>query len=356
MGISFRPVWFDSLGAKSSCTLISTPDVTVLIDPGVAIMQPSFPASDVEKLRWKDLGRRAIEMASTEADVVVISHYHYDHYSPTNMDLYKGKIVLAKNPNEYINESQRKRAEEFYSRICEHFGEVKLESILKAPKVRDYPNPLEEIPIARDKDFGDYNKRRKELLEKGLKLFKKRVEMWNSLPKIPELEFDAIKVIYPEGREFSFGRTKLRFTRPLFHGIEFSTLGWVFSTVIEYEGEKLIHSSDLNGPIIEDYAEWVIREDPDVLILDGPMTYMFGYLLSRTNLNRAIKNVVRIIEESDVKLIIYDHHLLREAKFRKNTKEIWDTARRCGKRVVTAAEFLGKTPKVLECSIKKGER
>jgi predicted metallo-beta-lactamase superfamily hydrolase len=53
-------------------------------------------------------------------------------------------------------------------------------------------------------------------------------------------------------------------------------VGWVFSTVIEHGGQKLIHSSDLNGPIIEDYPEWTIRENPDLLVLDGPMTYMRG--------------------------------------------------------------------------------
>ena len=27
-------VWFDSMGAKSSCLLIETPDVKILVDPG----------------------------------------------------------------------------------------------------------------------------------------------------------------------------------------------------------------------------------------------------------------------------------------------------------------------------------
>lgn len=54
--------------------------------------------------------------------------------------------------------------------------------------------------------------------------------------------------------------------------------------MIEHGGQKLIHSSDLNGPIIEDYPEWIIRENPDLLVLDGPMTYMRGYLLTETTL------------------------------------------------------------------------
>lgn len=49
---TFELVWFDSLGAKSSCALVRTPDVSVLIDPRVAVMQPGFPASWAKKLYW----------------------------------------------------------------------------------------------------------------------------------------------------------------------------------------------------------------------------------------------------------------------------------------------------------------
>ena len=149
---------------------------------------------------------------------------------------------------------------------------------------------------------------------------------------------------FPEGKTFTFGKTRLRFTKPLFHGIEFSRVGWVFSTVIEHGGQKLIHSSDLNGPVIEDYAEWIIQENPDILILDGPMTYMRGYLLTETTPRRAIENAVRILEERDLRLMIYDHHLPREPKFKEVTRRVWEAG---GKKITTAAEFLGKKPAVL---------
>ena len=74
--ITIKPVWFDSLGAKSSCTLVKTPDVKILIDPGIAAMQPSFPAPAAKKREWRDKGREAIKRASKEADIIIISHYH----------------------------------------------------------------------------------------------------------------------------------------------------------------------------------------------------------------------------------------------------------------------------------------
>ena len=105
-------MWFDSFGAKSSCTLVKTPDVVILVDPGAAIMQPSFPASWADKIRWLGEAEAAIRKAGEDADVVVVTHYHYDHYT-RDPAFYEGKLLLAKNPNEYINDSQRKRAERF---------------------------------------------------------------------------------------------------------------------------------------------------------------------------------------------------------------------------------------------------
>jgi len=347
MDIQFKPVWFDSLGAKSSCVLVKTPDISVLIDPGIAAMQKSFPLSAVKKKMLKDKGRKEIKKAAKEADIIVISHYHHDHYFPDDLSIYKNKKIFAKNPNEYINESQRKRAERFYSKLFSRFGSVKLEEIWRVNKIKKYLNPLKELPVAVDKDFGDYNRRKKELFKKGMEWFDGMVEKWKRLPWIPEMKLKEVEIIYPEGKEFGFGKTVLRFTSPLFHGIEFSKLGWIFATVIEYQGKKLIHSSDMNGPVIEDYAEWIIKENPDILILDGPMTYMFGYLLTRINLKRTIENVIKILKNTETELIIYDHHLLREARFREHTQEVWEVARKLNKKIITAAEFLGKTPKVL---------
>ncbi len=322
----FKPIWFDSMGAKSSCIMINT-DIKIVIDPGIAIMHPSFPASKTKKLYWKNIGKKKIKEACQKADVIIISHYHHDHYL-RDLNVYMNKILLVKNPNEYINDSQRIRAEKFFSMFGE-FKKLKLKS-------KEYKEPnLQSMK----KEFGDYSKRRKELLKKGRKWFYKRVEKWKEYEKI--LETKNIK--FPEGKRFKFKKTKIRCTKPFFHGIEFSRVGWIFSTVVEYEGNKIIHSSDINGPIIEDYADWIIKENPDILILDGPPTYMLGYMLNRINLERAIKNVIRIMKETDA-LILYDHHLPRERKFREHTKEIWEYAKKKNKKIMTAAEYVGKKP------------
>ncbi len=340
------PIWFDSLGAKSSCVLVET-DRKILIDPGVAVMHPSFPASSSRKIEWYKKARRKIKEASKGAEIVVVTHYHYDHFTDFDREMYSGKVLLTKNPNEYINDSQRKRAEKFFGNICREFSDGTLGDILEEPREKDFGDPMEDLELAKNMNFGDYTERRNELLEKGRKWFFARAKNWCKYKRIPEFSFENIEVKFIDGRKFKFGKTKVRFTKPFFHGIEFSRVGWVCSVVVEYGGEKLIHTSDLNGPIIEDYADWIISEDPDYLILDGPMTYMLGYTLNLINFRRCISNACRILEESNPKLIIYDHHLPREPKFRERTYEVWELGENLGRRIVTCAELFGLKPAVL---------
>jgi predicted metallo-beta-lactamase superfamily hydrolase len=347
--MEFELVWFDSLGAKSSCTLVRT-DHTILIDPGASRMHPGFPASDEDKKSWHREARKRVLRAASAADVIVVSHYHYDHFTDFEREMYEGKKVFVKNPNEFINDSQRQRAEHFFGNLYRHLAREDLKEVLEDPSPRDYGDPLDDIPEAMSRDFGDYQRRRRELLRKGGRWFQGRARRWSAQKRIPEMRGQDTAVRFADGQSASMGRTRIRFTRPLFHGIEFSRVGWVFSTVIDYEGEKLIHTSDVNGPIVEDYAEWIVEEDPDILILDGPMTYMLGYTLNLINLKRAVNNARRIVEEVDAELIVYDHHLPRESGFRERTREVWDTAAKLGRSVLTAAEVGGRTPVVLQAS------
>ncbi|RLI35588.1 MBL fold metallo-hydrolase [Candidatus Bathyarchaeota archaeon] len=350
--LTFKPIWFDSLGAKSSCTLVETPNIKILIDPGVAVMHPGFPASDLEKWKWYEEAERAIRKASKKAELVIISHYHYDHFIDFDPQIYRGKLIVAKNPNRYINDSQRGRAENFFNNLYQTFGKLDLQEVLKPAKKENFPDPADGLKISLRKDFGDYNERRKQLLKQGKKWFKARAEKWSKTSRIPPLKLDEVEVKFDDVGRLTFEGTEVRFVGPLFHGIEYSRVGWVFATIIEYGGEKLLHTSDLNGPIIEDYAQWIIREKPDILILDGPMTYMLGYTLNLINFQRTLENALEIVEKAECKLIIYDHHLPREPKFYERTKTVWEKARKLGIQIYTASELLGKKPAVLR-SLKK---
>ncbi|MFQ6086128.1 MAG: MBL fold metallo-hydrolase [Candidatus Bathyarchaeia archaeon] len=360
--IEAHVVWFDSMGAKCSSVLVETPEVRILIDPGAAAMQPSFPLPTVEKAYYRSRAFEGISRAAEKADAVIISHYHYDHHTPLSrrvidaVALYSGKTLWAKDPNRYINYSQWLRSRVFYEELCRSFGNIPLKRVERRPEQTDYPDPMDSIPSARDKEYGSYRKRKLELLEKGRKWFEKlSKKVWAARPWISELKFGGLDVKFADGNELRMGGTRINFSPPLFHGIEFDRVGWVFATTIEHGGKKFLHSSDIQGPMIEDYADRIIRENPDILILDGPPTYMLGYMLNRINLNRAVQNLCNIIRETKTNIIIYDHHLPRDRLFKERVKEVYRVGEEEGKRVLTAAEYLGDEPMVLKHSPKSGE-
>ncbi len=71
---------------------------------------------------------------------------------------------------------------------------------------------------------------------------------------------------------------------------------------------------------------------------------MLGYRYSHESLDLAVENMQRILRETDVEKLIIDHHLLRDLNWRERIAAVFDT----GKKVETAAEFLGVGNELLE--------
>jgi len=134
------PVAFDSLGARSMATYVETKDVKIFIDPGVSVSPDrySLPPHKVEIDRhrklWDDI-KKWVALS----DIVIITHYHYDHHNPNEPEIFKNKDIFIKNPREFINESQKHRASYFLVQIedygrnvitadgmCYNFGSTKL--------------------------------------------------------------------------------------------------------------------------------------------------------------------------------------------------------------------------------------
>lgn len=339
--LKFLPIWADSMGAKSYSFFIETPDLKILIDPGCAAMQPSYPMPDDEKRRYRQKVAELLKYFSMKADIIVVTHYHYDHHLRAGEapEVYIGKLNLFKNPNFYINESQHKRAREFFKTIALELGIQECE-IFKDAEVREFSDPVEGLR-SKNVDFGDYNERRKELFEKGKKWLFKLFNIWRQERWIGEFKCCATEFKFVDGRSFQFGGTRLRFTPPLFHGIEYDRTGWVVGLIVEVEGAKLLYTSDLQGPQIEDYADWIVEENPDILIIDGPPTYLFGYMMNRINLERAIKNMKMILREISPSLIVYDHHLLRDRRYKERVVEVYQFASEVRKELRTFSELHG---------------
>ena len=103
---------------RSSCTYVHTEDVDTVIDPAVALAPrrdglPPHPVEEETKSRlW-----RSIRSYVDKSDIIIVSHYHYDHVDPKEPEIYGGKKVLLKHPSRMINQSQKRRSRDFISSI-----------------------------------------------------------------------------------------------------------------------------------------------------------------------------------------------------------------------------------------------
>jgi len=287
--IKVVPLAAESLGVRSMCTFVETPDVMVLLDAGVSLgpNRFGFPPHPKEYEALAE-SRKKIAEAAEKAEVVTISHYHFDHHTPSFTDwcfnwsfeeaarqIYEGKLVLAKSYKSKVNFSQRRRGWVF----------------------------------ART---GGKN---------------------------------AKKLEYADGKTFEFGKTRLKFSDPVFHGPEDSQLGWLLMTTIEYEGERFLFASDVQGPMHTPTLLEILVQAPQLVIVGGPPVYLEG-LVKKEQVQVGMRNLESLVES--VPTTILEHHLLREENWRELSKPVFNAASKKGHSVVTAAEFLNKDNNFLE--------
>ena len=289
--IRVTPLATESLGVRSMCTYVETSDVKVLLDAGVSL-GPSrwgFPPHPREYRALAEC-RERISEAAEKADVITISHYHFDHHTPSFTDwfcnwssaeiaarIYEGKTVLAKNHRSKTNYSQRRRGWMFRKTAGKQ---------AKTLEVAD-------------------------------------------------------------GRTFEFGDTKLKFSEPVFHGIKNTFLGWVLMTTIDYGGERMLFASDVQGPMYNPTVEIILGEAPDLLIMGGPPLYLAGFKVDETHIQQGMENLEELVK--NIPTTILEHHILRDERWREACQQIFGTASKAGHTVVTAAEFLKRENNLLEC-------
>jgi len=294
--IKVTPLAAESFGARSMCTLVQTPDVTVLLDAGVSLCPYRFslPPHPIEFQTIARLRKRIAE-AAEKAEVVTISHYHFDHHTPSYEDwvvnwteanetarqIYQDKTVLMKNPKEKINASQRQRAWLF------------------------------------QKTGGKYAKN----LEAA------------------------------DGKTFTYGQTVLRFYEAVAHGSEDSMLGWVVMAVVEREGELFMFAPDVQGPMSTRTLELILKAEPTMIMLGGPPFYLGGFRVAEAQLEQGLRNLKSIVQA--VPMVIVEHHALRDDSWRQKIAEVTQQASAAGHRVLTAAEYLGNENVFLEAKRKQ---
>ena len=268
------------------CTFVETPDVRMLLDAGISLCPYRFglPPHPVE-FQTIDRLRKVIASAAAKVDVVTISHYHFDHHTPSYEDwlvnwtqeketakqIYESKTVLLKNPREKINPSQRHRGWLF------------------------------------QKTSGKF----------------------------------ASKLAIADGKSFSFGKsTVLRFSEPVPHGPEDASLGWVVMLTVEYDKERFVFAPDVQGPMVDSTAETILQLKPGVVMLGGPPFYLEGFKVDEVHIQSGLRNLERIAQA--VPITIIEHHTLRDEMWQQKTRRVYASALKANHAIMTAAEYAGE--------------
>jgi len=236
------------------------------------------------------------------------------------------------------SEIERKRAKELSDKITEHARETNIFVITHYhhdhyfPEASFYDGRI--VLLKHPENNINFNQRRRAKL--FLKLFKNKVK----------------KIQYADGREFRLSETTIRFSSPVPHGEVFSKSGFVVMCSISHAGEKFVFASDTQGPQVKEVVEWVVSENPDMLIISGYPTYLTQKANPRV-FQECTQNLIEILVRTNVKTVILDHHLTRDLEYEEEISELVQKAQSMGKRVMTAAEHLGLEPDLLEARRKE---
>lgn len=285
--MEITPLAAESLGTRSLCTRVVTPDINILLDPSAAIAKRYKLEPHPEEYIALKKSLTKIISAAEAADVLSVSHYHFDHIRPgfenrvynlstrnERRTMFSGKTVLTKDYRENINPSQRRRG--FY-----------------------FEKDVQEV--------------------------------------VTNLE-------WADDRTFRFNDTEVTCSPPLHHGPIQSPLGYVLSTLVEYSSKRFMFAPDVQGPVMPDTLQYILQCVPDVLIIGGPPTYLSKFKDNERDV--ALNSLV--VLASTIPTLIVDHHLMRDRNWELWIVPVLKAAEKSGNKVLTMAELLGVENMCLE--------
>ncbi|MEM1509971.1 MAG: MBL fold metallo-hydrolase [Thermofilaceae archaeon] len=259
--VSVYPLADESLGVRSMALGVETPDTTILLDAGVSLAPKRYrlPPHPEEFSAARDARRRILEFAKS-CEVVTISHFHLDHYTPSYISYYEwanpevfeatyaGKTVVVKRPDNTVSYNQRRRA----AVVLGQLGQL------------------------------------------------------------------GCKVMEAENANITIGSTRVTALGPFPHGSgEF--MGCVMVFCIENGDQKLVYAPDVQGPVDRRTTEILASLKPTLLVIGGPPTYLEGYRVEQVSVEAGLENLATLAKVTSV---VISHHMLRELNWREKLEKV----------------------------------
>jgi len=282
------PVAFDSMGARSQCTFVKCRNLNIIIDPAA------------------ELGPSRYGLSPHKTEI-------------------KKCAELKEKIKDYLKKSDAIIITHYHFDHVPDFNDIKSYELFKGKKVF-VKNCAENINASQKSRASKFRKIMKEL----------------------DIGFEEA-----DSRSFNLNGVEIKFSAPVFHGEIKTRLGYVIMVSIKEGNKKFVFGSDAQGPIDKTAQDFVINENPDTAVLDGPISYMLHYRLSQENFELAKKALENILKNTkSLKTLVYEHHLVRDLKYREKYRGQFELADRLKIKLVTAAEYLGIKNNFLEAERK----
>ena len=298
------PICSESNGVRSFCIQVTTPDISILLDPGCAL-GPYKKFKIPHRLEYERLHQftNKIVNRSRECDFLFISHYHHDHFKP-NLDdemyidsskklfksLYSDKKVICKQYRYRTNFNQKQRGEKLHQNLLN----------LDTKTVRVGTDSFPE-----DSSFYQRN--------------------------------SHLSVKSEISDSFLIGNTHIIFPREFLHGMRSDGKEiYIQPVIIAYQSDFFYFFPDVQGiPSPNDYDTLMkLRNEftsiyhqfvsdslsSHTIALGGPITYLLRQQNALHLLEQSLDHTHRIALAFDK--VIMDHHLIRDPKFQNYWKEI----------------------------------
>ncbi len=289
------PVAYDSLGVRSMATFVSLKKLNIFIDPGVALAPTRYGLKPSKEELY------ALDVLKDEVvkfckiSQVVIVTHYHYDHHPYPED------------------------ERMY-KGC--FSNKKV--------------------FAKDitKDINQSGKKRGRIFEEKVKTLASSLE-------------------YADGKEVELKKVHVSFSPAVWHGDVGSKVGKVIMVYVEKGKNSFLFGSDAQSFADPKAKEWALEKNPRFLIVDGYPTIFVGWRMSQKAFEQAKRNLEEVVKEVEAKTIILEHHIVRDLEYKEKMREIFELAESLGKKIYTAAEFLGVENFFLEAwrkELVRGER
>ena len=157
----------------------------------------------------------------------------------------------------------------------------------------------------------------------------------------------AKEIIIADGRSFKIGDVELVFSEAQPHGYT-PRLGYVLQVLVRERSFAFLFTSDIQGAPLKEHLDFLLESGADVIFMDGAPTYLFPTKFSKSALDAAFSHTASFVDEALFKALIIDHHTTRDIRYQRWFEEIFAVARERNKRILTAAEFMGRDNMFLE--------